>query len=123
MEEIEVPTESAQEEIHHHAEHAAGTWIAQVALSSALFAVLAAIAALLAGHHSNEAVIEEIKASNQWSYFEAKGIKADIVDAHIELLGVLGKPVPTNDTDRQAKLATEKEKIKKDAEELDADAE
>jgi hypothetical protein len=41
-------------------------------------AVLAAIAGLMAGHYSNEALIEQIKASDQWAYYQAKGIKAEI---------------------------------------------
>jgi hypothetical protein len=49
-----------------------------VAISTALMAVFAAITSLLAGHHSNEALIEQIKASDQWAYYQAKGIKAEI---------------------------------------------
>ncbi len=123
MEEIEVPVESAQEELQHHAEHSGERWIAQVALSSAIFAVLAAIAALLAGHHSNEAVIEEIQASNQWGYFQAKGIKADILDSRIELLELGGKAASEADRDRRAKLAKEKEEISQKAKELQESAE
>ena len=36
---------------------------------------LAAIAALLAGHAANEALLEQIKASDQWSYYQSKSIK------------------------------------------------
>src|SRR4029079_10155799 len=49
-----------------------------IAISTALIAVLAAITSLLAGHHSNEALIEQIKASDQWAFYQAKGIKADV---------------------------------------------
>ena len=49
MEEAEVPLEHLHEEIHHSAEHGGETWISWVALSTAILAVLAAIAGLLSG--------------------------------------------------------------------------
>ncbi|MCW3120037.1 MAG: putative transrane protein [Chitinophagaceae bacterium] len=82
MEEIEVPTEHLHEAIQEKAGEAAkeneSNWVMYVAISTALVAVFAAMAALFAGHHSNEALIEQIKASDQWAYYQAKGIKADI---------------------------------------------
>ena len=123
MEEIEVPTEQAQEEIHHHAEHSREGWVMQVALSSAIFAVLAAIGALLAGHHSNEAVLSEIKASDKWGYFQAKSIKADVLDSRLAMLAALGKPAASSDLERQSKLAEEKIEISKKAKELEEEGE
>src|ERR1700733_1332632 len=82
MEEIEVPTEHLHETIEEKVEEAIKEnekgWSMYVAISTALIAVLAAISALLAGHHSDEAVIEQIKAADQWNYYQAKGIKAEI---------------------------------------------
>ncbi len=82
MEEIEVPTEHLHETIKEKLEEAGeevkNNWFMFVAISTALIAVFAAVAGLLAGHHSNEALIEQIKASDKWAYFQAKGIKADI---------------------------------------------
>jgi hypothetical protein len=82
MEEIEVPTEHLHETIEERVEEAVekkekkGSMY--IAISTALMAVLAALASLMAGHHSDEAVIEQIKASDHWAFFQAKGIKADI---------------------------------------------
>jgi len=39
-----------------------------VALSTAILAVLAAIAGLLSGKHANEAMMNQIEASDQWNY-------------------------------------------------------
>lgn len=87
MEEMEVPTEKLHETIEEKVEEAVKEsekgWSMYVAISTALIAVLAAISALLAGHHSDEAVIEEIKASDQWAYYQAKGIKAEIKSLEI----------------------------------------
>lgn len=82
MDEIEVPTEHLHEVIHEKLEeemnHHQKGWSVFVAISTALMAVLAAVSSLLAGHHSNESIVNQIKASDQWSYFQAKGIKSEI---------------------------------------------
>ncbi|MBC7457190.1 MAG: hypothetical protein H7235_02850, partial [Bdellovibrionaceae bacterium] len=49
MEEIEVPIDEIQKELHEKAEHSNEVWIGRDALSSAILACLAAVAALLAG--------------------------------------------------------------------------
>ena len=87
MEEAEVPLEGLQEETHHHAEHSGEKWISWVALSTAILAVLAAIAGLLSGMHANEAMMSQIESSDQWAYYQAKGIKAAVLDAKMSLSG------------------------------------
>jgi hypothetical protein len=87
MEEAEVPLESVQEHIHHRAEHSGERWISWVALSTAILAVLAAIAGLLSGQHANEAMANQIEASDQWAFYQAKGIKAAVLDAKMSLSG------------------------------------
>lgn len=117
MEEIEVPTEKLHEEMEERAAHAKEKWISQVALSSALIAVFAAISALLAGHHSNEAMIEQIKSSDQWSYYQAKGIKSSLLNAKIEILRELGKTAKEDDLHKAEEYKKEQEEISKDAKE------
>src|SRR5437763_16783691 len=85
VEEAEVPLESVQEHIHHTAEHSGERWISWVALSTPILAALAAIAGLLSGQHANEAMASQIEASDQWAYYQAKGIKAAVLDAKISL--------------------------------------
>jgi hypothetical protein len=83
MEEIEVPTEHLHETIDEEVEEAVkknerkGSMA--IAISTALMAVFAAISSLMAGHHADEAVIEQIRASDQWSFYQAKGIKEEII--------------------------------------------
>src|SRR3984957_20238142 len=84
MEDPEVPTEHLHEEIHHHAEHTREKWVLGVALSSALLAGLAAVSSLLAGHHANEAMIEQIQSSDNWAFYQAKGIKSALLGSKIE---------------------------------------
>src|SRR5881394_4462495 len=85
MEEAEVPLEHLHEQAHETAKHSGQAWISWVALSTAILAVLAAIASLLSGKHANEAMISQIEASDQWSYYQAKSIKAAVLDAKIAL--------------------------------------
>jgi Domain of unknown function (DUF4337) len=112
MEEAEVPLENLHEEIHHSAEHSGETWISWVALSTAILAVLAAIAGLLSGMHANEAMMSQIEASDQWSYYQAKSIKASLLDAKISLASA------PNESDR-----TKAERYEKEQEEIKAEAE
>jgi hypothetical protein len=77
MEELDVPTEHLHEAINEHAKEES-KWSLYVAISTGLMAVFAALASMMAGHDSNEALIEQIKASDQWAYYQAKGIKEEI---------------------------------------------
>ncbi len=84
MEEEEIPLEDVQEHIHHSAEHGE-SWISWVALSTAILAVLAAITGMLSGARVNEAMMNQIEASDNWAYYQAKGIKASVLDAKMSL--------------------------------------
>ena len=91
VEEAEVPLEHLQEEIHHRVEHGGANWISGVALSAAILAVLGAIAALLSGDRANEAMIKQIESADQWAFYQAKGIKAAVLDAKVSLTGAVGE--------------------------------
>jgi hypothetical protein len=119
MEEIEVPTEHLHEAIQEKAEESKERWTLMVALSTAFMAVLAAIAGLLSGHHANEAVMEQIKASDQWSFYQAKSIKSEIAASTAKILGSFpGKTVPEENVQALAKYEKEKDEIKVQAEEF-----
>jgi hypothetical protein len=118
MEDPEVPTEHLHEEIHHHAEHSRESWVLGVALSSALLAGLAAVASLMAGHHANEAMLSQIESSDQWSYYQAKGIKQAQLVTKTDLVSALGKAPAHSDEEKIAQYDTEKEQIREKAEEL-----
>lgn len=82
MEEIEVPTEHLHEAIEEEvkeAEKKERKGGMSIAISTALMAVFAALSSLIAGHHADEAVIEQIRASDQWAFYQAKGIKDEIL--------------------------------------------
>jgi hypothetical protein len=118
MEEIEVPTEHLHEELHEHAEHIRERWIMMVALTAALLAVLAAVSALMAGHHANEATIEQIKASDQWAYYQAKGIKSSVLESKAEILLKMGMKAEEKDEEKIKEYKKEQSEIEKEAREL-----
>jgi uncharacterized protein DUF4337 len=120
MEEAEIPTEHLQEEMHHHAESSAQSWIMGVALTSALLAVLAAVSALQSGHHANEAMIEQMKASDAWSYYQAKGIKAAVLESRLDLRRALKQPISPKDEEKLGAYGEDQAKISGEAKEREA---
>lgn len=112
MEEIEIPTEHLHEQIQEKAEEllrkGEGKLSMYIAICTAIMAVLAAIAGLLAGHYSNEALIDQIKSSDQWAFYQAKSIKAEILSLQPVTAGVVHK---TNE-----QIKKEEENIKVQAE-------
>ncbi len=117
MEHPEVPLEKSQEDILHHAHAAKESWIMGVALTAALLAVLAAITALMAEHHANEALILQIQSSDQWNFFQAKSIKSSLLDTKADLLTALGKNAEEKDLKKLEEYKKEQEEIKSVAEE------
>src|SRR5258708_2895890 len=110
MDETEVPIDKVQEDIHHLAMHGENSRMNNLAaLLSAFLAVAAAVSALLAGHYSNDAMIEQIQSSDQWSLYQAKGIKLAIVEMREE-------------SESSGKTIGKIEKYKKDQNEIKAKA-
>lgn len=115
MEEIEVPTEHLHESIQEKAEEAKERWTMLLAISTALMAVFAALGSLMAGHHSNEALISQIKASDTWAHYQAKSIKYEIANVM--------KEVKTQKGEETGKVDEKLEQYKKEQEDLKKDAE
>lgn len=90
MEEIEDSTEHLHEKIHEESHHAAGDpklkWILGVALFTALVSVMAALTGLLSAHHENESLIAQMKSSDQWAFYQAKGIKQELISATVKIM-------------------------------------
>jgi hypothetical protein len=117
MERPEVPLEQSQEEIADHAHHATEKWIMGVALTAAFLAVLAAITSLLAEHHANEAMLEQIQSSDKWAYYQAESIKANLFATKIELLKAFDKPVDEKDPGKVEKYRKKQETLWDEAKE------
>jgi hypothetical protein len=124
-EEIEIPTEHLTEEIQEKAEEQKERWTLYVALSTALMAVLAAVAGLLAGHHANEALIERVKASDQWNFYQSKNLKQEIAINTDQILRALAKTdtAKNNHSADIARYDKDKAAIRKEAEEAEKSSE
>lgn len=122
MEEIENFSEQIHEQSNEHAHHLAQEgkerWVIFVAMTTAIIAVLAAIAGLLAGTHADDAMLSQIKASDQWAYYQAKGIKADVIASTGKVLTSLGKQPLQEDLDKIKENKKQQTDIKEKAEEL-----
>ena len=118
-------------EHHRHHEHgkpeAAPGWLRYLSLSTAMIAVFAAVASLESGSNSNEAILEkseamlnQSQASDQWAFFQAKGLKATLSEGEAAILGE-GKPEITAKLTADVKrYRSETEEIQKTARELEA---
>jgi hypothetical protein len=100
-EDAEVETEKLHEAIHDELEKEGGTFLKRIALTTAVLAAFAAIAALRAGATVNEALVLkteatrlQAEASDQWAYYQAKGIKAAVEKGAENAWLSAGKPVP-----------------------------
>jgi hypothetical protein len=122
MEEAEVPLEQTQEHINEHAHGSKVSWVLGVALTSALLAAFAAVSSLMAGHHANEAMMEQMHASDQWAYYQAKGIKSGVITTRIEILKAMGKAITAGDEDKVKQYKDDQEKIQEEAHKLESDS-
>ena len=55
-------------------------WTNAVAVTAAILAALAAISSMLSERNRTEAMIDQIEASDQWIYYQAKGIKLTLTE-------------------------------------------
>ena len=91
--------------------------VSYLALSSVIFAVLAAVTTMLSNYHSSEAVIHQIQASSQWGYYQAKGIKGNMVVNKVDLLTSLGRLASQTDLDKIIQYKKEQDEISEKARE------
>jgi len=121
----EVETERLHEAIHEELEKEEGSaFLKRIALTTALLAALAAIASLYAGATVNEALVLkteatrlQAEASDQWAYYQAKGIKAAVAEASGTSWLAIGKPAPPQFAENQKRYKEEQKEIETKAKE------
>jgi hypothetical protein len=118
MEEFDSHAEHAHEQAHEAAHEAREKWVTGVALTAAILAALAAITSLLSGHHEHEAMLEQVQAADQWSYYQAKRIKTLLRQQHLDDIAESGKTVPAKLRQKVAEAIQQQEPTRKAAEEL-----
>jgi hypothetical protein len=88
---------------------AAFRWTGMIAVTTAILAALASIASLLSGYHTDEAMIEQIRAADKWNEYQAKSIKGAVLESKMDLLPALGKEVPPADVQNKTRYESEKQ--------------
>jgi hypothetical protein len=128
MDELEDFSEKIHEQSNEHAHHVLAEgkekWVLYVALTTAVVAVLAAISGLLAGNHADEAMLAQMRSSDQWAFYQAKGIKSEMLSATNKILVAIGKTPIAEDAAKikenkseQAKIMQEAKDAKKESDE------
>ena len=124
----EVDTDKLHESIQERLEEEGGSFLRRVALTTAVAAAFAAVASLQAGATINEALVLkteatrlQAEASDQWAYYQAKGIKAAVQEASRTAWQALAKEPPPAFEQTAQRYAHEQEDIKKEAEKKEAE--
>jgi hypothetical protein len=122
----EIETDRLQEAIHEEMEREGGSLIRSIAVTTALLAAIAAVAALRAGGSANEALMLETeatrlqaKASDQWAYYQAKGVKAAVQEASRTSWLSVGKEPPAQYAEAQERYKREQAEIAASAKEIE----
>ncbi len=97
----EIETENLHEAIKEELEREGGSFLKLISVTTAILAVLAAIASLQAGATVNMALVLKTEAtrlqseaSDQWAYYQAKGIKAAVQESSRTAWLAIGKEPP-----------------------------
>jgi Domain of unknown function (DUF4337) len=122
----EVETERLHETIREELEHGGGKFLRSIALTTAILAAFAAVAALRAGATVNEALVLkteatrlQAEASDQWAFYQAKGIKAAVAEASRTAWLAVGKEPPGEFAEKEKRYTGEQADIQKKARELE----
>lgn len=123
-EEPEVEYEKMHEAIKEELEKEGGSFLKMISLTTAVLAVLAALASLKAGATVNmalalktEAVQLQSQASDQWAYYQSKGIKAAVQEATSAPWLAIGKKPPAQYAEKMQRYGEEQAEISRKAKE------
>lgn len=123
-EELEVDTDKLHEAIHDELEREGSRFLKRIALTTAVLAALAAVASLEAGSTVNEALLlkteatrDQAEASDQWAFYQAKGLKAAVQEASRTPWLAQDKPAPAEFAQNAARYTKEQEDIERQARE------
>ncbi|HEY8794595.1 MAG TPA: DUF4337 domain-containing protein [Gemmatimonadaceae bacterium] len=125
-EEIEIDTDSLRDKIDEQREKRGGSFLRWISLTTAILAALAAIASLKAGATVNEALVLktdatrlQAQASDQWAYYQAKGIKGAVAQSAINAWEAAGKSAPSQLSAETVRYVAQQDSISRKATELE----
>jgi len=125
----EIETDRLRETIDEEIAKRGGAHLLRwISLSTALIAAIGAVAALRAGDTVNEALVLKTEAatlqsqaSDQWAFYQAKGIKGAVARAVAATWAAAGKPVPAETEAAAARYEKEQAEIQKAARALEGE--
>ena len=127
-EEIEIDTDKLRETIDHEIERSDGRLLRLVALTTAILAAVTAVVSLHAGSTVNEALVLkseatnlQARASDQWAYYQAKGIKGAIAASAATVYTAAGRATPDSLRVLPARYAADQSAIQAEARKLEAE--
>jgi|SRR5579862_7457158 len=122
----EIEMDKLREGVDEEIERAGGSMLRWISLSTAIIAAIAAVAALRAGDTVNEALALKTdaaqlqgQASDQWAYYQAKGIKAAVAHAAAATWKAAGRAVPAETDAAATRYENEQAEIQAKARELE----
>jgi hypothetical protein len=125
---IEVDTDKLREAIDEELEKTGGRMLSWVALFTAVLAAVTAIVSLHAGSTVNEALVLkseatvlQARASDQWAYYQAKGIKGAIAQTAAQSWAAAGRHAPDSLRAQAERYAHEQADIQTEARKLEAE--
>ncbi len=120
----EIEAEKLHEQIVEELEKEGGALLRKIALTTALLAVVGAAAALEAGATVNEALMLrtdasrlQAEASDQWAFYQAKGLKASVQEATRNAWLAAGKEPSPDFAATEKRYADEQSELQKAARE------
>lgn len=129
-EELEVDTDKLHEAVHEELEREGGRFLKQIALTTAVLAAFASVASLKAGGTVNEALALKTDAtrlrteeSDQWAYYQAKGVKSAVQEAMRSSWQAAGKEPPSDHLAKIKRYEEEQKEIEVAAREKEKQAE
>src|SRR5262249_14153510 len=122
--------EDVERAVEEREARASPSWTKYLSLSTAMIAGFAAIASLESGAASHQAIREkseamlaQSRASDQWAYFQAKGIKAELASGQAALVGATRPDLAASLNRDVARYREDAEQIEKKAHEMEAQVE
>ena len=127
-EEIEFDTDKLREAIDSEIERSDGKLLRLIALTTAIFAAVTAVVSLHAGSTVNEALVLkseatqlQARASDQWAYYQAKGIKGAIASSAASAYAASGRATPDSLRSIPARYSADQVSIQAEARKLEAE--
>ena len=113
---------STAEELHEHAEHARDPFDRRVAATMAILAAVLAIVSVLGHIYTTEELIDQQKASDQWSYYQAKSIRRYQSEVARDLFAAMKDERSEQYAQNAQRYRSDSEEIQKKAEELEKES-